>query len=55
MPIQLVGKILGHTQPQTTYHYLTADNETLLEAVSIFESIQVSNIDDFQIETDFVN
>lgn len=40
MPIQMVGRILGHTQPQTTYRYLTANDETLFQAASIFESIQ---------------
>jgi integrase len=40
LPIQMVGRILGHTQPQTTYRYLTANNETLRNAASIFEAIQ---------------
>ncbi|HEX8289658.1 MAG TPA: tyrosine-type recombinase/integrase [Pyrinomonadaceae bacterium] len=40
MPIQLVGKILGHTQPQSTYRYLSANDETLRQAASILDSIQ---------------
>lgn len=40
LPIQMLGKILGHSQPQTSYRYITADNETLHEAASILESIQ---------------
>ena len=40
MPIQLVGRILGHQQPQTTYRYLSANDETLRQAASILESIQ---------------
>ena len=40
LPIGLVGRILGHTQPQTTYRYLTANDETLVKAASIFEVIQ---------------
>jgi integrase len=43
MPIQMVGKILGHTQPQTTYRYLTANEETLYEASTILESFQIEN------------
>lgn len=61
MPIQFVGKILGHTQPQTTYRYLTASEETLREAASIFEVIQeqsrISPEKNFEliVESDFVN
>jgi integrase len=40
LPIQMVGRILGHTQPQTTYRYLSANDETLRQAASILESIQ---------------
>lgn len=40
MPIQMVGRILGRSQPQTTYRYLSANDETLRQAASILESIQ---------------
>ena len=40
MPIQMVGRILSHQNPQTTYRYLTANDETLYQAASIFESLQ---------------
>jgi integrase len=40
MPIQMVGRILAHQNPQTTYRYLTANNETLRQAASILESVQ---------------
>lgn len=40
LPIQMVGRILSHQNPQTTYRYLTASNETLYKAASIFESLQ---------------
>ncbi len=43
LPIQMVGRILSHQNPQTTYRYLTANNETLYRAASIFESIQVGS------------
>jgi integrase len=38
LPIQLVGRILGHTQINTTYRYLSADNDTVREAASILET-----------------
>lgn len=61
MPIQLVGRVLGHTQPQTTYRYLSADSETLYQASEILESFQLpltDNIeydDDIECDSDFVN
>ena len=42
LPIQMVGRILGHTQVSTTYRYLTADNETAKQAASILEAYQVN-------------
>lgn len=53
LPIQLVGKILGHTQPQTTYRYLTANEETLYQAASILESVQVES--KVEINSEFIN
>ena len=41
LPIQLVGRILGHTQPQTTYRYISANEAALSSAKSIFEAVQV--------------
>jgi integrase/recombinase XerD len=38
MPLQMVGRILGHSQPQTTYRYLSADLETTEQAAKIFEA-----------------
>ncbi len=35
MPIQMVGRILGHQNPVTTYRYLSANDETLYQAASI--------------------
>lgn len=42
MPIQMVGRILSHQNPQTTYRYLTADDETLYQAAAILEMQQPS-------------
>jgi integrase len=39
MPIRMVGRILGHQQPQTTYRYLSDNDETLYQACEILESI----------------
>ncbi len=55
LPIQLIGRVLGHTQPQTTYRYLTANNDTLYEAASILESIQNPTTNDSQIESRLIN
>jgi integrase len=40
MPLQMVGRILGHSQPQTTYRYLTATEETAAQAAAILEAFQ---------------
>ena len=54
MPIQMVGRILGHTQPQTTYRYLTANEETLFQASSILELFQ-NQPDNSPVESELVN
>ncbi len=40
MPLQMVGRILGHTHPQTTYRYLSADLDATVQAAAILESFQ---------------
>lgn len=40
MPIQMVGRILSHQNPQTTYRYLSANDETLYHAASILDDFQ---------------
>lgn len=43
MSIQLAGKLLGHTQVNTTYRfYLSADKETMAQAAAILEAFQAS-------------
>lgn len=37
---QLAGRLLGHSQPQTTYRYLSADLETAKRAAEILEALQ---------------
>ena len=44
MPLQLVGRILGHSQPQTTYRYLTADADAITQAAAIMEAVQVKAV-----------
>lgn len=36
---QMAGRLLGHSQPQTTYRYLSADLETMQQAASILENL----------------
>lgn len=38
LPIQMVGRILGHSQVNTTYRYLSADAETAIQAAAILEA-----------------
>ncbi len=40
MPLQMVGHILGHQQPQTTYRYLSTDAEITAQAATILETFQ---------------
>lgn len=40
MPLQLAGRILGHSQVNTTYRYLSANTQTLAQAAAIFDAIQ---------------
>jgi integrase len=42
LSLQMVGRILGHTQPSTTYRYLSADGDTLTQAASILEAFQAN-------------
>jgi integrase len=42
MSLQLAGRILGHTQVNTTYRYLSADTQTLAQAVTILEASHVN-------------
>lgn len=43
MPIQMVGRILGHSQPSTTYRYLSVDAEATAQAANILEAFQTSD------------
>jgi integrase len=36
---QMAGRLLGHSQPQTTYRYLSADLVTMQQAASILENL----------------
>ncbi|HST51836.1 MAG TPA: site-specific integrase, partial [Pyrinomonadaceae bacterium] len=44
MPLQLAGRILGHSQVNTTYRYLSASTQTLSQAAAIFEAMQSGNL-----------
>jgi integrase len=41
MPLQLAGRILGHSQVNTTYRYLSADRETMAQAAAILEAFKL--------------
>jgi hypothetical protein len=55
MPIQMVGRILAHQNPQTTYRYLSANEETLYQASEILESYQHQIADDSENESELIN
>lgn len=39
MPLHVVGRLLGHSQPQTTYRYLSADAEAITHATAILDAV----------------
>ena len=41
MPLQMVGRILGHTQLNTTYRYHSSNLETAARAVAILEELHI--------------
>ena len=43
LPIQIVGRILGHSQVNTTYRYPSADAETAIQAAAILEAFSSGN------------
>lgn len=51
---QLAGRLLGHSQPQTTYRYLSADIEMAKEAAAILEAFS-SGVSKTQEATEMVN
>ena len=55
LPIQMVGRILGHTQVNTTYRYLTATQDTAKQAASILESFQNQTANEPNSATDYIN
>lgn len=55
MPIQIVGRILGHSQPQTTYRYLSADAEATTQAAAILEAFQVAGAENPSNAPELVN
>jgi integrase len=52
---QLAGRLLGHSQPQTTYRYLSADIETARQAARILEALQVQVVKAQDTTTELIN
>jgi integrase len=42
---QIAGRLLGHSQPQTTYRYLSADLDTAKQAAAILEALQPTSVE----------
>lgn len=55
MSIQLVGKILGHENVNTTFRYLSANDETLYQASSILETYNNQITENSENESDYIN
>lgn len=55
MPIQLVGRILGHTQVSTTYRYVNVNSDTIAQAASILDDFQTKPVQTEPIATELVN
>jgi integrase len=43
MPLHMVGRILGHSQPSTSYRYLSVDAEATAQAAAILDAFQTSD------------
>src|SRR5262249_24797114 len=43
LPLSEVGRILGHTQPSTTYRYVNANTETLRRAADVIANFSEIN------------
>lgn len=54
-PLQLTARILGHQSVTTTYRYLSADEESLFQAASILENMQLQNQNDSLNESNLIN
>ncbi len=52
-PLQFTARILGHQSVQTTFRYLSANDETLYQAASILDSVQLNS--NTEIESELVN
>jgi len=55
MPLHIVGRILGHSQPQTTYRYLSADREATTQAAAILESFHAGREVAVGLDAELVN
>ena len=56
LPLQMVGRILGHSQVSTTYRYVTANSETIAQAAAILETFQTgANEPQTQISSSLLN
>ena len=41
MNLQLAGRVLGHSQPTTTYRFVSAGTDTLADAAAILQAVQL--------------
>ncbi len=55
LPLSEVGRILGHSQPQTTYRYVNANAETAQRAANVLDQFNAAPVPDSTTATEFVN
>jgi integrase len=46
LPLQEVGRVLGHSQNSTTYRYVNANAETVQRAAAIMDALNALNAED---------
>jgi integrase len=55
IPLSEVGRVLGHTQPNTTYRYVNANVETAKRASAALDALYAAEIEPTQEASDVVN
>jgi integrase len=55
LPLQMVGRILGHSQVNTTYRYLSSNLETAAQAAAILEQLHTRDEPDVEEVSGMVN
>lgn len=55
LPLQEVGRVLGHTLPSTTYRYVNANEETARRAAAVLDALNARAQEAAQVQSEAVN